>query len=167
MITPAIGTTDVDPRAAFTAGLRQLADWLELHPEVQLPYIGSYVTGCDLPSLPIYLGQAWGSEDVRTVLADVARAMGNATKATSYGGDYQVWRAFGGLAVYAQADRDEVCDRIVVATHEVTEMVPDPQVVAAAPLVAVVTTVEDVEWRCRPLLAAQSPTTEPTLVGQR
>lgn len=54
------------------------------------------------------------------------------------------------IAVYG--DRDEVCERVVTGTREVTEEVPDPEALAAVPKVVVTKTVEDVKWICRPLL---------------
>ncbi len=64
-------------------------------------------------------------------------------------------RRFGALAVVASVPREEVCERVVTGTREVTESVPDPEAMKEVPIVEVTKTVEDVEWRCRPLLAAE------------
>jgi hypothetical protein len=54
--------------------------------------------------------------------------------------------------------RAEVCTRVVTATREVEVEEPDPEAVAALPKVKRTETVEDVEWRCEPLLArAKAP----------
>lgn len=157
---PVEPTVAEDPsRAAWIGGMREVCDWLEAHPEVPLPYIGAHVSGSPLPSLPIYLHK-WNPNkpDVRTQMATIARAMGKATKSPGLvDGTYIVWRAFDGVALYAQAERDEVCERIVVGTREVKDLVPDPERVAAVPLVEVTKTIEDVEWRCGSILAAESP----------
>lgn len=137
-----------DPeRAAFTTGLRQIADWLDAHPEVPLPYLSSVATGRYEPTLPWYL-----MAGERDVIAAMGRAMGTFDKR---GDDdkFRIFRRFAGIAVCAQIDRDEVCERVVIGTREVTEEVPDPEALAAVPKVTVTTTVEDVEWRCMPLLA--------------
>lgn len=49
--------------------------------------------------------------------------------------------------------RARVCERVVTGTTTVTEEIPDPEYVAAAPKVAVTRTVESVEWKCVPILA--------------
>jgi hypothetical protein len=47
-----------------------------------------------------------------------------------------------------------VCERVVVATREVEMEEPDPVAVAALPKVTRTVTVEDVEWKCAPLLTS-------------
>lgn len=59
---------------------------------------------------------------------------------------------FGVMHLDVYAARDQVCERVVTGTETVTKQVPDP----AAPLVEVTEEVEQVEWVCRPLLAAES-----------
>ncbi len=132
-------------RAGYIDGLRQIADWLEQHPDVRLPYLGDN-------ELDIYV-----HGDIPAEMATIARAMGAAEKgARSYSSGserFTLSRQFGALRVVASCPRDEVCERVVVATETLTETVPDPQYIAAAPTVTVTKTVEQVEWRCRPLLA--------------
>lgn len=153
-----IAVPDPD-RVAYTQGLREIADWLDAHPEVRLPYIGRSIPGCELPALPIYLRTPSAWEDVPSVraqMATVARAMGSAAKSPGLvDGTFIVWRSFAGLAVFAQAERDEVCERIVVGTKEVTEEIPDPEVLKSVPKVTVTKTVEEVEWRCGSLLSPE------------
>jgi hypothetical protein len=151
--TPSAETApaEVDPRAAFTRGLREIADFLDAHPDVPLPYLESSAhSGGELrPSLPIYL---WG-DDQREQLAAIAREMGRAEKsANDRTKQFYVYRTFGGIDLVAAADRDTVCERVVVATEQVTKEVPDPEALAAVPTVTVVETVETVEWRCGSLL---------------
>lgn len=149
----------VDPaRAAYTQGLREIADWLDAHPEVKLPHIGAHIPGCELPSLPIWIRAPykWDDDqrDARARLAEIARAMGRANKGPGLvDGTFIVWRQFAGLAVFAQTERDEVCEKVVTGTREETVEVPDPEALAAVPKVTVTRTVEDVEWVCSPLLA--------------
>ncbi len=61
------------------------------------------------------------------------------------------------VRLHVYVAREEICERIVTGTREVTEEVPDPEYVANAPIVQVTKTVEDVEWRCHPILAAELP----------
>ncbi len=51
------------------------------------------------------------------------------------------------------ANREEVCERVVVGARQVTETIPDPSV--TVPTVEITKTVEDVEWRCTSILAGQ------------
>lgn len=141
--TIAVPTETDQERAAYIEGLRQVADWLEAHPEVELPWLGFE------PKLSIYLvGYAQ-----REPLAAIARAMGSFEKIANGDDYFQIVRRFAGIAVVAQASRDEVCEKVVVGTTEVTEEVPDPVALAAVPKVTVTKTVEQVEWRCGSLLA--------------
>lgn len=145
-----------DPkRAAYTQGLREIADWLDAHPEVPMPHLSSTQTGKWEDVLSIFLV----SGDQRAALATIARAMGEFEKVAD-GEDFRVVRRFGSIAVVAQADRDEVCERVVTATREETVEVPDPEALAAVPKVSVTRTVEDVEWVCSPLLGRRSKPTQ-------
>lgn len=140
-------------RAAYTRGLREIAEWLDAHPEVPLPNIDSTVTGKDRPTLTILIGW-WNSKDQREDMATIGRAMGKFSKHARDGGErFYIYRVFGSVAVAVSADRDEVCERVVTGTHEVTEEVPDPEILATVPKVTVTKVVEDVTWVCSPILA--------------
>jgi|SRR5579884_232376 len=122
-------------RVDFVAGLRELADWIEAHPE----FPGHWTPERIL--FPV---------DTKQELADAARSLGRVTK---YGDDdcFGIKRRFGRLIeidIYGR--RGEVCTRIVKGTREIVREVPDPD----APRVTVTETVEDVEWICEPLLSA-------------
>lgn len=49
--------------------------------------------------------------------------------------------------------RDAVCTRVVTGTETVTEEIPDPAYIAAAPKITQTREVEKVEWKCEPLMA--------------
>jgi len=142
-------------RAAFTDGLRLIADWLDANPDVPLPYLDSTISGEDRPTLTILLGW-WSGKDQREQMATIGRAMGQFAKYARPDGDrFAISHLFGSIAVTATAARDEVCERVVVGTHEVTEEVPDPEALAALPTVTVTKTVEEVEWVCSSLLSPE------------
>jgi hypothetical protein len=129
--------------AEYAAALRALADIVEATPEVHR-YNDFFV---------------WYGES-REDLAALARAAlaAGATVAKDVEADsYNLELRLGPLKLMALANRSAVCERVVLGTDEVTEMVPDPEYVApelpAAPLVQVTRTVDRVEWRCTPLLA--------------
>lgn len=143
--------TEIDPRtarrAAYVDSLREIVDWFAEHPEVPEPFhlLGS--------KLYIYVGRGHG--DPKAVLATIARAMGRAEKVVD-GDRFELHRSFGVITLVASATRGDVCERVVIGTHEVTHEVPDPEVVASAPKVTVTEMVEDVKWVCPPLLAEAS-----------
>lgn len=137
-----------DPRTEYIAGLRQLADLLEQHPDLELPFDGRS------HPISVYLTT---KEDQRTPLAAWTRVLpGRKTKSKGGTHDeyFNVRVRLRGLDFQIVANRAEVCERIVVGTREVVTEVPDPEAVAALPKVEVREVVEDVEWRCGPLLAA-------------
>jgi hypothetical protein len=141
-------------RAAYTAGLRALADVLDGHPEVPLPYHGN---GCEI-SVNFLSGT-----DPRARMAAAARAFPctwhkDAWETPDGSSAYFDLRGeLGGLRLKLSAYRSEVCERVVTGTREVTETVPDPEALAAVPEVEVTRVIEDVEWRCHSILA---PATE-------
>lgn len=136
-------------RAGYIAGLRALADALDANPTIPLPYDGTR------RPMRIFVHDG----DVPAVLAAVARTMtGTARKVyddddNTYG--FDLVGEIHGLKLEATAPRSEVCERIVVGTREVTREIPDPEALAAVPTTTVTETVEDVEWRCAPLLASE------------
>lgn len=124
------------------AGLRQFADLLDANPD--LPGTRYAFTNLNLFPRTREGVAAWARAAMRTA--------GRAHK-------YQDSRwagvdlDFGVVGVAVRIEREEVCERIVTGTHEVTKEVPDPDVLATVPLVEVTETIEDVEWRCMPLLS--------------
>ncbi len=133
-------------RAAYTAGLRELADLLDANPHLALPLDGS------IEGLAISV-HVTGAEDQRSEMAAWSRALpGTKTKQVNSNYFYLRKTFGGGLYFKVVASRDEVCERVVVGTHEVTEEVVDPAYLAEAPTIVVTKTVEDVEWRCNSIL---------------
>lgn len=156
--------TEQDRRAAYTAGLRQLADILDAHPEVPLPYEG---TGKSLGKrISFYY---LGDKDPRAALAAARRAFGvPMEKNDSIDSSFSLTGSLAGLHFALTAEREAVCERVVVGTREVEVEEADPAAVAALPKVKRTVTVEDVEWRCTPLLAAdETPDDEQCKCGFR
>jgi antitoxin component HigA of HigAB toxin-antitoxin module len=143
-------------RETYTQGLREIADFLDAHPEVPLPYLSSFQTGNWENTLDIYLVSEKGQKEK---LAAIARAMGHADKVMD-GDKMRVFRRFAGITLIAQASRDQVCERVVIGTREIEVEEKDPEALAAVPVVKVTKTVEDVEWRCAPILAAEKQAAE-------
>lgn len=128
------------------AGLRALADWIQANPEVVANFsrrlrISAYPRSSDVAAEFAQLGRL-ARKHGATVKKDVSEQM------------YNLALNFGAVTVQVLAYRQEVCERVVVGTREVTEEVPDPEALAAVPTTTVTRTEDVVEWQCKPLLAA-------------
>lgn len=131
--------------AEQAAGLRKLADAVEANPDLapHLRYALSFSTHIfnDVPA-------------TFAAFARAAKAAGAKVTKDYHGKFAHVLADWGGVSVDLQTDRDEVCERVVVDTREIVEEVPDPVAVAALPKVKQTRVEEIVEWKCRPILAA-------------
>lgn len=150
-ITAGITAQEQAHRAAYVAGLRVLAAALEAHDEVPLPYDG------DSSAITIHF---LAGADPRAAMAAAARALPCSWRkdVRDYGerggGAYfDLHGELAGLKVTLTARRDDVCERAVTGTREVVELVRDPALLDAVPLVEVTRVVEDVEWTCGSVLA--------------
>ena len=139
-------------RSAYTAGLRQLADILDAHPEVPLPYEGHS------PEYGRMSFHFLSAENPRSEMAAARRALGVPMEKTARD-DNQYFDLKGnlnGLYFTMTAFRKDVCERVVVATREVEVEEADPAAVAALPKVKRTVKVEDVRWECSPILASDA-----------
>jgi len=130
------------------AGLRALADMIEVHPE--LAHNFSHTFGYSgINAHP-------QREDVAAELADIARiALRSGAKVTKDISEkfHNLVLDFGAVKVDVLAYREQVCERVVVGTREITEEIPDPDQLAAVPTVTQTRTEDIVKWRCTPLLS--------------
>lgn len=139
----------VEPTAAqqLAADLRALADMVEANPEIGQMTRFQFAFDRMLVSVN-------GREEVVALARAGIRTAG--VRVAKHQGER--WAGvdlhFGGrLSLHVYTDREDVCERIVTGTREVVEEIPDPEALAAVPKVTVTKTVEEVEWRCMPLLA--------------
>jgi hypothetical protein len=138
-----VTTTEKPLHIQQADGLRALADMIEQNPAVAPMMLST------LPRMLVSVGHLGDpSEELLAFL----RAGGSAAR-KNYDSDN--WMAvdvdFGAVGLYVYTSRDQVCERVVTGTETVTKLVPDP----AAPMVEVTEQVEQVEWRCSSLLAAE------------
>lgn len=118
----------------YLESIEQLAAWCDEHPEISVLCHGPYAHA--FANDPEQLAE-W----IRALSAGAP--LGTVRKEAS--GDYAgAVRRFGSIELRVLCSRDQVCERIVVGTRPVE--VPDPAVVAAAPLITI--DEEIVEWRC-------------------
>lgn len=138
--------TDLDERAGYVDGLRRLADLLAANPVLPLPWNDDIT--------PVTLFTRRGT-DQKAVAAAFARAVGGVVAKRPRGDYLDLIGRVGALRVELVADRDAVCERIVVGVETVT--VPARPAVEATPEQVVER--EVVEWVCGPLLAAAADST--------
>ncbi|MCR4338569.1 MAG: hypothetical protein NUW01_01645 [Gemmatimonadaceae bacterium] len=114
----------------FADGLRELADWMDAHPEVNIAPFE-------------VLHYCLDKDEFRTSV----RAMGRGEKSTSdpY---FFVTRWFGPVALRTYAAREKVCRRVVKGVELVPKEIVPAKVVPAHSR-------EIVEWECEPILAAE------------
>lgn len=127
-----LSAMQVKDNAEYVAGLRQLADWYEKNPQVELPSWQFTVYAFDT------------KENAMLVL----RACAPCDK--EYDGDmFYIRKQFGKIGLNFMFLRQAVCVRRVVGTRDVPEVVIPKKVVPAH--------VEQiVEWDCVPVLSAES-----------
>lgn len=142
-------SSSTDKRTAYVEGLRTLADLIERHDELPLPY--------DVTAQWINVSSS--EDDQRRIAQTFARVMpgtiAKSVRDTAFDLDGQV----GAVNVGMILSRDAVCTRVMKEVREVTREVPDPDALAAVPTVTVTETVEDVEWVCQPLMADREQVT--------
>ena len=126
----------------YTDGLRELADWLDAHPEWT-------------PYLPENFYTWIPDDEAKATMARAARDMGTARKTVNENlGTFRLEKSFGPHTMHVIADRAAVCERVVVGKHveKTIEKVPVGEVTYEEREVEHV--VEDVEWVCPPSLLA-------------
>lgn len=142
-------------RKDVVAGLRAMADWLELHPGANLPFVQVYHYVADAPTL-----------------VELADDLGGRWDKQVEENDFALVRDFGGEVRYKlYTSREEVCTRTVIGQKPVVKKVPvDPKREAElreqlCELAQHEETVyEDiVEWECPPSLKAMLAQEDPEL----
>jgi hypothetical protein len=126
----AVETQEMKERAAWIAGLRELADWLDQNPDI--PYPG-------------YAGQQFTVfAHTKQELAELARQVGGRFEKQVTDNWVMLRRTFGPHCYEICIARQQVCERRVVGTREV------PEVVIPAHKA------EIIEWECLPILEDES-----------
>lgn len=118
-------------RTDYIEGLRAIADMLETHPAVPLPVRQTFTTLFD-------------GEGAPAEMATVRRVVGGKWTKTATDSWFWLRKTFGPHEYDLAANRNVVCERVIVGTERVEA--PDPD----APKVLVEK--EIIEWRCSPLL---------------
>ncbi len=141
---PTDGTAEVTiERHEYIKGLRDLADFLEQHP--------------DFPSLPLDGGSALTIMSytlTREQLASMPRTLGGRWDKDADDTYYHLRRRFGPHQVQLYTSRGDVCERVQVGTRTVQQPAPD-----APPVPMVDVEVPVYEWRCPDSLLADVPVT--------
>ena len=139
----------IETSQQISAGLRALADMIEQNPEVgaNLRYA---VNGMSMYALT--------AEEIGAFTKAAARAGAQVVKDWPDNPErhFSATAVFGPVKVCMHTERAVVCERVVTGKETVTKTIPDPEKLAAVPTVEVTEEVEQVEWRCKPLPAADT-----------
>lgn len=123
----------------FAHSLRQLAAFIEGHPEIPVP----------LPtSFSAFVHPTHAPNGMKAHAAATIRALGKVKK-EDFESNIQVIHDFGPLTYQVWYPRKEICERVVTGTREVPEHVLPAQEERVIPA----HTEEIVEWHCAPILA--------------
>lgn len=128
---------------AMAEGLRGLAGMVEQNPD--LAHLAKF------SDLYAFFPQ---SAEEQAALARAALKAGAKVEKDITSTQHNLVLRWGPVGAFALAARGQVCERVVTGTRKVTRAVKDPVALAAVPEIEVEETVEDVEWVCRPVLAA-------------
>ena len=122
--------------------LRAIATWLESHPDAHVSQIDSSISAS---SIVVRDYTVHGADQ----LAEQARAIGGKWTKKLDGQDDSLFKLVQeiapGVTYELVAWRDEVCTRVVTGTKTTTVTEPDPELVAALPVVEREVTTETVE----------------------
>lgn len=137
-------TTDTVTHKTATH-LRAIAAWLDSHPEFDVDQINFNASPVEVSDFGINSGEE---------MAEKARAIGGRWEKQPGDELFSLQREITpGVVARLVGWRDQVCTRVVTGTREVEISEPDHAAVEALPKITRTETVEDIEWRCAPLLA--------------
>jgi len=147
--------------ATVSEKLRTIADLIDAHPDLPLPYVTAFSTGTTAAAWYLHIGDF--NADLpgqKAAAALIVSTLGGKWAKSEGGEDFRLTQKRDtGLSLEVVVHRAAVCERVVTGSHEVT--VPAMPARDAAP--ERVETVEDVTWRCSSLLAEPA---KPDLIGQ-
>nr|WTA71297.1 hypothetical protein OHB51_35475 [Micromonospora sp. NBC_00855] len=151
--------TGSKPAADVAADLRDLADLAEHD-----PFIATVIADiiCDGSTFPAHAVGHEHEHQRREVMAEAVRrlkpvATGPVAKEYSQHGLFYAKVPLRAIILKLVDLRESVCERVVTSVETVTEEVVDPDYVAPTPpMVTRTREAETVEWKCVPLLAAES-----------
>lgn len=138
-----------EARAVKIAALRAFADFLEQHPDAELPF-----------------GSFYALEHVvsREELVTRAKALGGRWQKVGSDEHFELHRCFGGEIYYGLFGfRAAICEAVVVGQETVTHEEVDPE----APKIKRTETRDVIEWRCPDSLLGDGVSTLMALDGER
>lgn len=148
-----------DP-AAVAADLRAIADAVQDN-----PFLANLITQAfDRSLFPEFAAAAEHEDDSRGVMAETIHQLKPLAAAPIEKKYSDKWFhavvPLRTISLRLTDEREKVCTRVVTGVETITENVPDPAYIAAAPTIIQTREVEQVEWRCEPLMAARPVSAE-------
>lgn len=135
--------------AEYVEKLRTAVDLIAAHPDLPTPCVFAY-SGSDAVEVTWQLmNDLDAKDDQRGVAQQILRAIGGKWDKNPWGNRFDFEQDYHGVRLEIFTHRDQVCERVVIGTEQVTipaiEAVPER-----------VEERELVEWRCEPVLAEVS-----------
>lgn len=131
--------TTSSTRQEQAVGLRAALDLLEQHPDLPTPMISAYDSGSVEVDWFIHR-----SDEQREAMVSIRRAIGGAWDKVDAGSFFILRSDREGFRLSITADREQVCERVVIGSETVTVPAVEAQPER--------TEVRDViEWRCEPI----------------
>ena len=127
-----------------SALLRQAADLIDANPDLPVPVVTSYSSGTVNVGWQLMNSDAKDAQ--KSAVRKIVKTIGGKWDKREGGDVLYLSRKIDGLELTIFVDREQVCERIVTGTKTVT--------IPAKPAErARVVEVDEVEWRCEPVLA--------------
>lgn len=144
-----MGTQSPSTKRTMPETFRAVADLIEAHPEIPLPYVSVYDHSPDRADLHWYLhinARAADAEDQRAKAAAIVKAIGGKWRKDFDSDEASFRQQRDGFNMGVVVVREAVCERVVVGEETVTIPAVEAQPERT-------TTREIVEWRCEPMLS--------------
>lgn len=147
-------SSNTDTAATLAARLQVVTDLLAAHPDLPSPCVFAYGSTTSVDVTWQLMNTEGTKDDQRAAAQQIVRAIGGTWKKSPWGDRFDLERRHDDdpmIKLEILAHRDQMCERVVVGTEQVTiPAQPAQPAVEAQP-----ERVEErdvVEWRCAPLL---------------
>lgn len=146
--------TTTDTLTSTSVRLRAIADLIDAHPNLPVPYITAHSSGNVAASWYLHINAL--EKDLpgqKATAASIVRILGGQWDKREHNDDvFILTQVRDGIMLQVQVNRAAVCERVVTGTHEVTvPATPARPAMEAKP--ERTEQVEDVTWVCSSLLA--------------
>lgn len=142
-------TDQTAPTADLASNLRDVADLLAAHSGLPAPCVFAYSGGRVDVSWHL-MNEEDSKDDQKAAALAIRKAIGGTWTKNPWGDRFDFMRKHGDLTLQILAERDQMCERVVVGTETITIPAVEAQPERTEER-------EVVEWRCDPVLTDEAP----------